>query len=107
MALLVARGIAPSEYWDMTWGEICMVTRSLLDLQRRKDQLAAMIAWKEADLIGQHVALCLGSKRRIETLQKAFKELFESSSADDNEPWRELQARMMRSADKINTSRRK
>lgn len=106
MGLLVAYGLAPSEYWALTWGEICRVSRSLLDRQRRQDQLSAMIAWKEADLIGQHVALCLGSKRQPEPLNKAFKELFEVSAGVD-EPWRELQARMMRTAEKINENRRK
>jgi len=106
MGLLVAFGLAPSEFWDMTWGEIRRVTRSMLDKQRRQDQLSAMIAWKEADLIGQNVSMCLGSKRRPEALKKAFKELFEPTEGTSEE-WRELQSRMMRNAAKINNGRRK
>lgn len=107
MSLLVAYGLAPSEFWNMTWGEIRRVTRSLLDKQRRQDQLAAMIAWKEADLIGQNVSMCLGSKRRPESLNKAFKELFEHTEIGASEKWRELQSRMMRNAAKINNGRRR
>lgn len=91
----------------MTWGEICRASKAFLNRQRRNDQLMAMIAWKEADLIGQHVAVCLGAKRRPEPLQKAFAELFEQNGLDGDEPWRELQARMMRTAEKINRNRRK
>lgn len=104
--LLVAHGVQPDAFWDMSWGEIREVSKGIAELDRQDMQLHAVMAWKTADLVRMGVAALLSKGGRFPALQDAFPGVFDAvGGMDSTQDWRAIQAQMQRKADVINSKR--
>lgn len=103
--MLVSRGMQPSEFWELSWGEVRMITKAHVDRRLHENQEAAFIAWRQAEIIGRHVAFIFGAKVKPQDFEKSFPEFMPEEEMQELE-WQRIRNRMQRNAERINGTKK-
>jgi hypothetical protein len=93
---LVAYGIQPMDYWDMTWAEINAVSKTIIEREKLEFKQGALLSHTTARLV------CIGISSlfakhggKFPTIGEVYPELFGEAPQRD---WRSMKAAMMQIA---------
>lgn len=90
------------QYWDMTYGEIVAAIDAFSERQKLEQdrikadmQVQAVVAYRQANLIGAVVAKVLGDKHKLPSLSDAFPGVFpEEMLRQKQQDWRVMKDRV-------------
>ncbi|WP_040195054.1 hypothetical protein [Clostridium culturomicium] len=77
LPLAVRAGISINNYWELTYGEICIYLKAYNDEKLERTREQASLTYRLADLIGASVARLLDSNSEYPSIDKAFPGLFD------------------------------
>ena len=95
---LVAYGVPPCDFWDMSWMEISSVGKAIVDKEKLKFKQDSLLSHTTARLVCTGVSNLFSKHgKKFPKIQEVFPELFKEERQAPRD-WRQMKASMMQIA---------